>query len=128
VRKPVSVELQKKRRAAYEQVADEVSGALVAAGLNESQSIRHRGKPRYAGQKSVGERLGRDMRRTLYVLQKGDSDTTISTLSDIAHATGRRLVIRLEESGVPVDRSLRPGKVQPGVTLVAVKLRADQAA
>jgi hypothetical protein len=73
-------ELVQVREQVFEQAGDVVSSAMVGIGSNE-----------------ISKRLGRNMGRTLWCLQKGELDATLSTLADIAHATGRRLVISMEE-------------------------------
>ena len=93
----------------FEHVADEVSKVLRRAALGPQSTARYRrkrahddvpGKPcmtgRYAGQAEISRRLGRDMRRTLWTLQQGNSDTSVSTLADVAYATNHRLRISFE--------------------------------
>lgn len=71
------------RQDANERVADAVAGVLHDVRC----SVRH-----------IGRLLQRDMSRTIHQLLRGSQDTTISTLSDIAAATGKRLEIRFVDA------------------------------
>lgn len=86
-----ALELKRVRAAALERTADTVAGAMVGTGSKE-----------------IGRRLGREMGRTLAKLQRGDSDALVSTLADIAYATGRRLVITMEAPVNAKERKERP--------------------
>lgn len=102
-------EVAKSRDAAFEHVADEVSGLLRRAGLGRHSDRVYRrkrihedvpgqpyGKGRHVGIAEINRRLGRSMTRTLWVIQQGDADTSISTLADLAFASGHRLRISFE--------------------------------
>jgi hypothetical protein len=94
-------EYQRARAEAFEHVADIVAGALRRAKLGRAGKTVYKIKGKvcerglYQGQAEISRRVGRDMRRTLYVIQAGEQDCTISTLSDIAAATGHRLQISM---------------------------------
>lgn len=75
------------QRRTFEWVGDEVGRAVRRAGLSS---------------RAVGRAVGRDMTRTLWAIQKG-RDVTLGTLSDIACATGHRLVVRLAAPDEPDD-------------------------
>jgi hypothetical protein len=69
------------RQKAAEAIADAVSRAMMGIG--------HR---------QLGRRLGRDMGRTLAQIYR-EADTRVSTLADIAEATGCELVVELRPRG-----------------------------
>lgn len=80
-------EMRDARERTYEVVAEAVSTALVRVAKQRKT---------YPGPKLLGELMGRTMNRMYYALQSGAYDTSISTLSDLAQATGHRLVITME--------------------------------
>ena len=73
---PLSV-LRSSRQVAYTAVADAVGGAM-----------------RGIGHRQLSRRIGRDMGRTLAQIYR-ENDTSVSTLADIAAATGCELVVEL---------------------------------
>jgi hypothetical protein len=93
---------RQRQREVYEHVADVVATAMARARLGVFGKIqyKHKGKPCergvYAGQAEVSRRVGRDLRRVIWQIQQGESDCKISTLCDIAEATGHRLRIVME--------------------------------
>lgn len=86
-RAPKDAGFEKARSEAYTHVAD-----VVAAALEEDRKRHGR---RFTNYREISQRVGREMNRTLpHILS--ENDTTISTLSDLAHALGCRLVVRFE--------------------------------
>lgn len=95
--KTVDVEVLEAREQTLETVADAVSIMVAAANLGIRGKKSYKWKKRvcekgmYTGSKEISRRLGRDVRQTILRLQKASVDPRISTIADIAHATGHRI-------------------------------------
>lgn len=76
--------LSQHRDRVYDNVADAVSGAIRRTPDGDNA---------YVSYKELGRRLGREMGRTLFQITKGKTDTSVSTLADLALATGHTLHI-----------------------------------
>ena len=87
MRSPVSKPFANHRERVYTTVADAVAEAL------ERERVRE--KRRFTDYRLLSKRVGRQMGRTLGQILR-ERDTTVSTLADIALATGHRLRIEFE--------------------------------
>jgi hypothetical protein len=98
------------REKALEMVADAVSRAVDHYRKTAPKYI-YRGRACGAGYRSLATMLGRNVNRTMFDIM-AEKDTTVTTLADIAEATGCELEIRMvpkagRQPEAPADESPR---------------------